>query len=437
MSDDATAAPRRPRPAGSVLLAGNLALLATGLVTAPFTARALGPDGRGTLVLVTLIASLIILFGSAGYGWMARDEVALRPERGPHWLRASRRLTWVVAPVAAIVGVAWAGMSSMAPSTAVAMVVLFFVAGFASMRAVAANVLIALGRPARVGLANSAYAVTTIVLVGSLFASGGLSVATAIWANSAGLVVQAIVLVLAVKSVVARMVDESAGAGVEPDIQRRARTYWRAQVSEALTLRSDSIVVAMSTTTTTLGLYSVAALLAQVGNAIFSTIIQMSFARRPKLNPDRRLALLFTLNLTGSVVFIACAWPALYFAIPWVFGSDFVGARAYLPAAAVFAIGTSVLLVIAQDAARRAAGGSVAYIAAASAVLGLGTAHLFGVTWGIATVGLMLLGSSSLYVRQRGVAVVNPLVAIRMLGPSTRADRSSAPDPQQESGADD
>lgn len=391
---------------GSLLVVGNLSMLISGVVTAPLTAVALGPTGRGQVVIITLVASLLILVGSAGLGWSSRDAVAQRPRDARVWHRAALKISGFVAPIAALLAVP-VGVALQLDSTAAAMsIILFAIAGLACSRAVAGNALIALGRAAHFGLANLIYTAMLVLTIVVLFVTGLLTVASAIAANALGLLVQVLVLEWLLRRAIhdtekLAAPDESESPLHVREILRRSRPYWRAQTVDSLIARSDVIVVAMAGSAAVVGLYSIAGLVPQIGFAVFTSITQWSFSASPRLAPRRRLALLLQANSVAAIVYAAIAVPTLYLLIPTVFGEEFIASRSYLAPALAMTLALAVSVPMMQDSARRRTSWWPTGVAVACLAMGSVVALAYSVSAGVYVAAFVLLSGSVAYSVQR------------------------------------
>jgi O-antigen/teichoic acid export membrane protein len=330
------------------------------LITAPLTARALAPEGRGEIAIVVVAVSIFIVVASFGLGWVARDEVARDPRSYFFWRTRARGVALVASPVALGLSALLAFALSFHPLEAAALAAYFVIGAFAGTRSVDGNVLVSLGRPATLGMINTVTALAVLGACVILFVFDQLTVGSLIVANSLGLIVQMIGLIIAIRAVERQrpeLADEVAGPAAHDmsitQIMRRAGRAWTSQLTDAYMLRSDTILVAISGSRSSVGLYSVAALVPQVGFALCLTVVQRAFARAPQFDPDRRLKLVTQACLLVSVSFLCLAIPSAYFLIPPIFGDAFTDARTYLLPAGLMTIGLAALAGALMDASRR------------------------------------------------------------------------------------
>lgn len=402
------------RGASSVAhVAGNLIPLVTGLVTAPLTARALAPEGRGDVAVVVTAVSIFIVVASFGLGWVAREEVAMDPRSYHFWRRRSRGIALIALPVAVGLAALLAMLLSFNAVETGALALYLAIAAFAGTRSVDGNILVSLGRPGSLGVINSLAAIAILVSCVTLFALEWLTVASVMFANALGLIVQMIGLILAIRLVKRARPELAASLHFIPEsgsssrsVVRRSGRAWASQLTDAYMLRADTIVVALTATRVNVGYYSVAALVPQVGFALCLTIVQRAFARARHYEPDRRLRVVTQACLLVGVLFLCIALPAAYLLIPPIFGEEFVEARSFLLSAGVMTLGLAGLAGGLMDAARR--GGRGAWLAAIvllpSVAAGIGAlnspqtavtsfgifALLAGLSYGCAHVGIRL-----------------------------------------------
>jgi len=401
------------RASSAVLVVGNVSMMLSGLVTAPLTAVALGPSGRGIVVIATLLSSLIVLTSSMGLGWAARDQVSKDPRAAVSLRRRAARLSWVATPLAVVVAIpvlAWLDLSN---AEGAAVIVLFAAAGLAATRAVDANILIARDRPQNVGWINVAYSVGMAFAICLLFFTSQLTVATAIASSALGLALQAALLtVFARREIRATQASEWKLSGDRPDEEpvrvREMLRYWRGQLVDAAAARGDGVVMAVSAPAHAVGLYSIAGILTQVGYVVFMSAVQLSFAASPRVSADERLLRLLHGNLLIATALSLLAYPLAYFAIPAVLGADFLGSRGYLLSAVTVLYGLAVATAITQDAARRRASWAPVVAVVASVAAGVASAHMFGFPVAVSTFGGMLVVLGATYaVGRLGRRVLN------------------------------
>ena len=340
----------RRRGGALVHTAGNLAPLVTGLVTAPLTARALGPDGRGEVVIIVLLSSAVITIGSLGLGWVAREEIARDRLSLGYWRRLARiaSLIAILPTLAAAATIAL--VLQLGPAEVAGTFALLLLAAFAASRSVDGNIMVSTGKIGTLGAANLSYAIFVVVGTVCLFAIGELSVATALFVNAGGLAVQMTLLSIGIahasrhtRSEIRSRQLELAESRSPREVIGMASRAWRAQLLDTAATRADSILVAIGAGAGGVGIYSIAGLIPQIAYALAATLTQRSFAVTPTLSAAARLRTLQQASVVVSLLFVAVSVPAAFFLIPTVFGDAFIESRGWLVPASSVAVGLSAL----------------------------------------------------------------------------------------------
>jgi O-antigen/teichoic acid export membrane protein len=358
----AAAGGRRLTVRGLTHAFGNVFPMLTGLATAPLTARALGPDGRGEVVVIGAVATLLVLLGSLGFGWVARDAVATDPDSILFWRRLSAWLALASFPPAVTAGFAIAGSFHLSRSQEVAVLGFYAIAAVATRRAVDSGVLVSVGTPHLNSVANLCYGAAVALSVFVLFFLGRLDVTTLVLSNALGFLIQTAVLSYLVhRHIAGRRVElraRLAAMRVDPAYRwttagRRGLGYCRAQFLDGLTNRADVLLATFAGGTAVAGLYSVTALLPQIAYTFYVTVVQTTFSRHPRMEANERLGLIFRASSLAACVLSVVGCAAAYPLIPWVFGQEFAAARNYLVPAVCMTVGLAGLSAVLQDLGRR------------------------------------------------------------------------------------
>lgn len=338
-------------------LFGNLAPMMTGLITAPFTACALGAEERGVVVIIVAIAAVLTSCGTLGIGWLARDDIVARPAALRPWrLLAARVSRWFVV-ISGVVGGVLALALGLRPLEAGLTIALCGVSGASAARAVDANLLIALGAPERMGRANLQYAMVVTLGVVTGFVLGGLSVVTVLAINTLGLAVQWLSLRAALTPFLSRpMSDQASGStaalGAVAD-RRAVRRMWAAQVGDAFFYRGDVLIMAVTASHRAVGLYSVVGLLVQVAYGLTATAVQVGYSKFPRWTASQRLVANSLASGGVLLVVAAVGGPFAYFLVPEIFGTEFRESRSMIPLALVMAAGVCLYSATMQSSASR------------------------------------------------------------------------------------
>ncbi|MGY1670999.1 hypothetical protein [Geodermatophilus sp. SYSU D00710] len=387
---------------------GNLLPGVTGIITAPLTARALGVQDRGvSSVLITAFA-LFSVAAAAGLGWGAREATIRHPGAAPVWVRRAWWVSLVSAVPAALLTFWLARGLALERTEVVALIVLLGFASTSAVRSVQANVLLSRGAIAAVGLANIVMALATTAALVAFFFAERLTVATVVALNALGLVAQWSVLQVALRrdSRSERVLASGGPAGFKaPDAD--VRTYFLtgvAQTLDALSSRLDILLVAIVASSRSVGLYSVAAVLPQVGYFLFLTLVQRSFAVSPSLSIETRSRHLFIACTGVAVVYAVVGGALAALAIVPIFGQEFEEARSYLWPAMAMTVG---LAALAPTLLRWQRGGR-SVVSSLSALLVVGALAAFvgtamGDWWSVTVLGIGLIALGLVdHVRQWG-----------------------------------
>ena len=401
--------------------AGNLSGLATGLVTAPLTARALGPDGRGEVAIVVVVSTVVMTVAALGLPWLARSEFVQDPMSLSFWRRRARNAGLLLFPLGAGAGIGLALTLGLAPAELAATTVLFVLSVFTAARGVEANALISMGRPGIFGAANLAASALTFAVIVIAFVSGVLSVLIVLWTTAASVALQVVLTVVFVRRMTREWEVELAARARELHsradhrggaLVSRAGRAWSSQIAESLAVRGDTIAVALMSPAAQVGLYSVVALIPQAAYAVFTTVVQTAYSRQRAGDELTRFMHVFHSCGVVALMLAFVAAPVAWWGLPIVFGDDFTAAREYLPAALAITVGLGAFVPVLQ----RMSSGKVAVFPLA-AILGVTTlavavVAVFGSYPAVVlALGLALLVGSLVYaiiVTRGAVLVIRP-----------------------------
>lgn len=331
-----------------VHLAGNVAPVFAGLVTAPLTARSLGPAARGELAIVLLISVFVGLVGALGLGLLARHDVAANPGTMHAWSKRGRRISGFSVTAALVVGVGLGFGLGLRAEELIATAVLFTLAGMSASKSVDANILIVSGYTKQFGTANLAASATICLGIVGAFVAGVLTLWLVIGLNAASLVVQMILIVVPRAELLKRTQPERLAHERFGSLVRRAWGAWRAQVAEALVIRADSILIMAQASVQVVGLYAVTALIPQIAYQVFQTMIQHSYATAPLVRIRERTRILWQVCLAVSLPLSAAGGLAAFILVPILFGPSFIASLEWLIPACMVAIGLAGLAPILQ-----------------------------------------------------------------------------------------
>lgn len=320
-------------------LVGNIAPVLAGLITAPLTARSLGPAARGELAILLLVSVFIGLVGALGLGLLARQAVSADLGQAHGWSRRGRRITYVAVLGASAVGYVLSQSMALEAKEAIAAIGLFALAGMSASRSIDGNILIVAGRTNQYGAAGLAASITVCVGIVLAFMLGMLDLWVVIVLNATSLLVQMAMIVIAVRQVLTSVGESEFVAETLGPLMRRALRAWRSQVTEAALIRSDSLMFITQSTVQTVGLYAVVSLIPQIAYQVFQTLVQFSYAASPTLRIRHRTRLLWQATVGVGIVLSIVGGALAVPLVPIIFGSDFAPALQYLWPACLMTVG--------------------------------------------------------------------------------------------------
>lgn len=337
-------------------LAGNVAPLLSGLITAPLTARALGPEGRGEVAIIVVVATVLMTVAACGIPWLARSELAKDPMSLSFWRRQGRVVGLALLPIALVCAFLLIGAVRLTPLESISVYVLFVLSVLAAARGIEANALITMGKPGQFGLANLIGALVTLASITIAFVLGTLSVATVLWTSVASMGTQVVLSVFLVhrsmrghRELLAQRERE-----LRADPAYRGRVLlargsraWGSQAGEAAVTRGDTISLSLIASASQVGYYSIVALIPQAAYAVYTTIVQASYSRDRGHELDQ-FRHVFQTCVAVSVAGVLVGGPAAWLLIPLVFGHDFTTSREYLPAGLVMTLALATIAPVIQ-----------------------------------------------------------------------------------------
>lgn len=401
--------PMRVRSHGSALgaLAGTLlsglALQLTLVATGVILARALGPEDRGYLGLLVVVATLGFLVGPLGLPYALTFSVARVPGRAVEILRETRRaiavrLVWATIVSAVLLVILTLGKPGYVQAGALVAVV---VIAPAILQSCGLGVLQGLRRFAAFNLLriapNAAFAVTAGVL--AVAGQGGFMELTIAWGVTAALVAPATVLTARVAA--KRWHD---AGGPEPPTRSWIVRFGRRSMLGAQpvieTYRLDQAVVAVFLAPVSLGFYIVALAFTNLPRFVAQAVgmVANPFVASSETHAlaRHRMWRFSWAAIPLYVPVIAALWLAAPQLVGFFFGAQFADSapltRLLLIATALYCART-----VLSDAARGAGypgAGSVAEVAATGSAIPFFAIFVPG--WGTHGVAFALIASSAL-----------------------------------------
>ena len=380
-------------------LAGNLAGLVGGLVTAPLTARALGPDGRGHVAIIVVIATVLMTAAALGLPWLARADLVHDPLALSFWRRQARNVGLVLIPVGAAIGWLAASVSGLRGAEVPAAVTVVVLAVLAAARGIEGNALISGGRPDLYGLASIVASLFTITTVVVAFLWGVLDVALVLWTTAGSAVLQITLTVLFVERSIrgrrAALAARERELRARPDYRgrslvSRAGRAWGSQVGEAFGSRGDTLAAVASGTTAAVGLYSVVALVPQVAYAIYTTVVQTAYSRHREGDSLERFRHVFQGCTAISIALALVAWPVAWWGVPVIFGAEFTPAREFIVPALLMTVALGAFAPVIQHLSE----GRLSVLPLAGVLALAGTAAALGAVLGGPSVAISCLAGA-------------------------------------------
>lgn len=396
---------------------GNTVPMISGIATAPFSARALGVDGRATVVVVTAVSVGLLILGTFGLAWISRRELSVDITTSRTWKARALRVDAFSFLPAAIAG---AGLSVLLDVTlveALPLCLVIVLSTLSAVRAVWANTLIASGRSWGYGVANLlATGVIVIATIGLYFA-GSLNLASALWIQFVGLMIQTLtVAVLAERVPGARGFAIHAGPWLRT-WRTKIRRSVGGQVADFAVGRSDLLIVALAGSQFEIGLYSVPGLIAIVVYHVSVTVVQHSWSPGVAKSDRERAAISWQVSVAaGALVTVVCGLGVWLVFLP-LFGEAFEPSQAYILPACTMAIGISSVVPAVQHSSTAGGRNHVALIA-----LGVvAVAALLATTWapeptiavGVLAAGLFVAGAGYIMSVSGWVALAPRWTALR------------------------
>lgn len=311
---------------GQVAGAAGWAVLATGVSTLSgiLTARALGPENRGTLALVVSIAGLCVLLAAFGTNVAIRRHL---PQRAKVNRRGYERISLILLiPLAVILAsTLYVVQSLVDPSFGRWTVGIAFVGYglFFFFSNQALDLLNAVGLVKASAKVNALGSIICLALLAGTVGMG-LGLEYMVWAYSASVFCQAVLAFgIAVRSGGAQA-SGAKGAGV---LLRDGGRFLGHNLGQSLTYRSDTILVGALSGQHQVGNYAVATTPAAVLRIPSNAVGQVIFHGMAAGTMSRAIVLRkICLLLCGLIPLALVGWLVADWLFPAVFGSDYIGA---------------------------------------------------------------------------------------------------------------
>lgn len=291
---------------------------ALGALTGILVARALGPAQRGEYGLLVAITGVLGVIGLLGMDvWIVRVVASSATSTVDAARVASTQLRRLTAVTAVVAVPAFLVLDQSALAAAA-----LIVANGASVCALA---MLGGGlRMRRVALAQVIGSLVYLVGVGALWVA---NIATVAWVMTAAAVSTAAI------ALVAGLAWLQTGRGDE-GLRREAHTVgWPVMIGEVLSLatyRADLVLIAGLLSATDAGIYAVAASLSELLWIVPNGIAQALLPSVATVPDPPATARVFRLSLLIGIASATALSIAGFWAVPWLFGTQFSGARLVL-----------------------------------------------------------------------------------------------------------
>lgn len=333
-ADTAALPPRRRRgrtyAISAALLGGQVVSALALALVAIITARTLGPHERGVLVVCMTVTALVAPIAGLGVSYAGRTLLA--GERGTHLVGPYWRLASVssLASLATSLPILWTTLNSLDRTNIDAMLPFALHAGLGVAAVFAVDATYARGSMVRAVILEASGPTIQVILVTVLTVAGAASITEYAWALLAGTFVQVAVGRPRLSSLDRHLFwkgDSKAllSAGVRG---------LPAQLVQGVGYRSDRLLIAWLATPAAVGIYSVAATIAELLWLPALAASRLLWRLATHGVPMRGRLLLTITLLTMCAVPVAIAAPTV---VRIAFGQEYVGA---IPLVNVLLVGT-------------------------------------------------------------------------------------------------
>lgn len=325
---------------------GSLVPILLSLITAPVTARSLGPENRGSLVQVLALGLIVSAIGNFGLPWAARPILESNGLAPAYLKRQSIILGLRFLPFA-LVGSLLVFFNKFYFTHEFWLAVAYLsLMSFSAYTGVCANHLLVSRKTASLGLVTLASSSLGFTLIIFYFLINELTLTTVLLTNCVVQLVNTLFLVFLSKHLDTGSLNNQAFREIKARLTTTSgsrRYAWLASCIDMVFSRFDVLFISVVASTYFLGLYSIPGILVGVCYSVFSTTSAAGFSSSGFGNSATKLRVSVQLNMVFVLVVFASA--ALLFPIALVplFGSAFSESITLLP----IAFGFSLFLCVA------------------------------------------------------------------------------------------
>lgn len=302
----------------------NAALPASALVTSPILARELLPAGRGEVAVVLAMFTLGSLLVTIGLPWVA----SLSAGESSISARYASTLAWLGLGASILGGIVLWTLAPLLLAKVPDSVPLLRVCAVSLPIFQAINIWRGAALGARLYGAINAERVTNaiarIVLIGGLALSSHLTVQSAILSMVVGPMIGGVLMItLTVRPLASRVRSHSSTPrSIASTLNSGSKSLW-AEGSGALNSRLDQSIMPSLTTTTQIGLYSVAVTLAELPAQVIDAVKAVAFAEGNARGKIALIAQACRCLIALLVAVLAVFCPAVAMLIGPFFGPEF------------------------------------------------------------------------------------------------------------------
>ena len=320
---------------------GSLVPILLSLITAPITARSLGPENRGSLVQVLALGLIVSAIGNFGLPWAARPILESNGLAPAALKRQSIIFGLRFLPLA-LVG-SLLVFFNMFKSTHEFLLAVAYLAvmSFSAYTGVCANHLLVSRKTASLGLVTLASSLLGFTQIIFYFFINELTLTTVLLTNCVIQLVNTLFLALLSKRLNTGSLNNHVFRDTKARLTTTARSRshpWMASCIDVVFSRFDVLFISVVASTYFLGLYSIPGILVGVCYSVFSTTSAAGFSSSGIGSSATKLRVSVQLNMVFALVVFASAGLLFPIALVPFFGSAFSESITLLPIAFGFSL---------------------------------------------------------------------------------------------------
>ena len=320
------------------------------MATSLLSAWALGADGRGSLIVVTMWTSVFSLIATLGLPQAHRYWVARRPEWNSEIF--SNTLVYTVAISIVTILFSWQLVPLIVREQRPEIIRFAQVFLFNIPVIVLSEMLRGQLEGGKLfewlGAARLAFISIQATLYAALYVSGHLTLTVALWIIVGGQIVCAAIMLLAILIKLRPRFRPSFGV-FRTEIHYGVRSY-AGSLTEFAVWRLDQIMLTALAASTVIGLYAVAVAIAEItvtlGSSVSDALVPEVASSKDIATTSHLLARSLRLNLYAQLIALVPLWIAAPYLLGNVFGAEFIGATGVLRILLIASVFWSAALII-------------------------------------------------------------------------------------------